>query len=139
MYRVKKEVEVRYAETDQMGVVYHANYLIWLELGRTALIDKLGYNYVTMETAGFIAPIVNVELEYKHAAVYGEVVTVETGIKKVSPFRTTYVSEIYNQAGVLCLKAEVTATCVSKADFKLRSFKKIFPEWFKAYQDIAEN
>ncbi len=45
----QKEIEVRYAETDQMGIVYHANYLVWMEVGRTALIKELGFLYKDME------------------------------------------------------------------------------------------
>ena len=46
MFVAEHEVEIRYAETDQMGVVYHSNYLVWLELGRTKLIQDLGFSYV---------------------------------------------------------------------------------------------
>jgi len=45
----KKKIEVRYAETDQMGIVYHANYLVWMELGRTQLVEDLGFKYANME------------------------------------------------------------------------------------------
>lgn len=48
-----KEIEVRYAETDQMGIVYHANYLVWMEVGRTALIKDLGFLYSDMEKEAF--------------------------------------------------------------------------------------
>ena len=46
------KVDVRYAETDQMGVVYHANYLIWFELGRSALLETMGLDYVQLEKEG---------------------------------------------------------------------------------------
>ena len=49
MFTSEKEIEVRYAETDQMGVVYHANYLVWMEIGRTTLIEDLGYEYAQLE------------------------------------------------------------------------------------------
>ena len=52
MLVVTKEIEVRYAETDQMGVVYHTNYLVWMEIGRTAFIEELGFNYVDLEKDG---------------------------------------------------------------------------------------
>lgn len=53
MHVSKKEIEVRYAETDQMGIVYHANYLVWMEVGRTALIKDLGFLYSDMEKKAF--------------------------------------------------------------------------------------
>ncbi|ADK06166.1 N-terminal part of 4-hydroxybenzoyl-CoA thioesterase [Bacillus cereus biovar anthracis str. CI] len=54
MFVAEHEVEIRYAETDQMGVVYHSNYLVWLELGRTKLIQDLGFSYVEMEKELFL-------------------------------------------------------------------------------------
>ena len=60
MYAATTEAAVRYAETDQMGVVYHANYLVWLELGRTALVESLGLSYVDMEQDGIVSPILEV-------------------------------------------------------------------------------
>ena len=50
----EKEIEIRYAETDQMGVVYHANYLVWMEIGRTKLIEDLGYTYAQLEADGYL-------------------------------------------------------------------------------------
>lgn len=137
MFSVEKEIEVRYAETDQMGVVYHANYLVWLEIGRTSFISELGYSYKEMEDAGTIAPIIKVAMEYKKPAKYGDVVTVKTWIRKTSPFRTIYVSEIYNQNKELCLAAECEATCVDAKTFQLVSFKERFPEWFEAYRSVV--
>ena len=49
MFVSEKQVEIRYADTDQMGVVYHANYVIWMEIGRTQLIRDLGYDYTKLE------------------------------------------------------------------------------------------
>lgn len=53
MHVSKKEIEVRYAETDQMGIVYHANYLVWMEVGRTALIKDLGFYTVIWKRKAF--------------------------------------------------------------------------------------
>lgn len=61
-----REIEVRYAETDQMGVVYHANYLVWMELGRTQLIKELGFNYAEMEKDGIISPVLDIQASYKN-------------------------------------------------------------------------
>ena len=61
MFVAEHEVEIRYAETDQMGVVYHSNYLVWLELGRTKLIQDLGFSYVEMEKEGIISPVLDLQ------------------------------------------------------------------------------
>ena len=61
----KKEIEVRYAETDQMGVVYHANYLVWMEIGRTQFISDLGFSYAQMERDGVLSPVIDIQASYK--------------------------------------------------------------------------
>ncbi|MCA9724830.1 MAG: hypothetical protein KC452_06005, partial [Kurthia sp.] len=70
MYISEKEIEIRYAETDQMGVVYHANYVIWLEMGRTQLIKDLGFSVTELEDAGYVSPVMNVNISYKAALRY---------------------------------------------------------------------
>ena len=74
----EKEIEVRYAETDQMGVVYHANYLVWMEIGRTKLIEDLGYTYAQLESDGFLSPVTDLSIQYKASMRYGQKATVRT-------------------------------------------------------------
>ena len=141
MYYVDRKIEVRYAETDMMGVVYHANYVIWMELGRTAFLSALGYDYKAMEDAGVQAPIVNINVTYKTPVKYGDNVFIRTWIKKSTPFRTTYRSLVVNEHGDICIEAECQAACVDAKTFKLTSFKKYNPEWFADYQrvQVGEN
>jgi len=70
------EFEVRYAETDQMGVVHHANYLIWYELARTRFCDEAGLPYAEVEALGFLMIITQAQQDYRRAAHYGETVRV---------------------------------------------------------------
>ena len=72
MFIAENEIEVRYAETDQMGVVYHANYLIWMELGRTKLINDLGFYYADMEADGILSPVMDIQASYKTPVRYGD-------------------------------------------------------------------
>jgi len=72
-------LRVRYAETDQMGVVYHANYLIWFEVGRVDFIRKLGMDYRSMEQEdGIGIAVVNVSARYKYPARYDDELVIET-------------------------------------------------------------
>lgn len=57
-------IQTRYAETDQMGVIHHSQYLIWCEIGRTDFIEKLGFSYAQMEQDGLLAPVTEVNLQY---------------------------------------------------------------------------
>lgn len=129
----KREIEVRYAETDQMGVVYHANYLVWLELGRTQLVRDLGFNYSDMEKEGVVSPVLEVNIKYKKPLRYGETATVHTWIEDYSPLKTRYGYEIYNEEGELSAVAETVNTCVKKDTFRPVSLKRQFPEWHEAY------
>jgi acyl-CoA thioester hydrolase len=75
----ESRVRVRYAETDQMGVVYHANYLIWFEVGRVDFIRKLGMDYRSMEQEdGIGIAVVNVSARYKYPARYDDELVIET-------------------------------------------------------------
>jgi acyl-CoA thioester hydrolase len=71
-------VRVRYAETDQMGVVYHSNYLIWFEVGRVEFIRQLGLNYKQMEEEGCGIAVVDVHVRYKAPARYDDELMIET-------------------------------------------------------------
>src|SRR5271170_2357836 len=72
------EVRVRYAETDQMGVVYYANYLIWFELGRVEYLRSLGFDYKQMEIEdGCILPVVEANCRYRAPARYDDVILIE--------------------------------------------------------------
>src|SRR5690625_5397224 len=70
--KIRTQIEVRYQETDQMGVVYHANYLVWFEIGRTKFIESLGFNYADMEAHNVVSPVTNVNVSYKYPVQYGD-------------------------------------------------------------------
>ena len=76
---VTTQVRVRYAETDQMGIVYYANYLIWFELGRVELLRSLGLAYSRLETDhGCILPVIEVHCRYRSPARYDDEILIET-------------------------------------------------------------
>ncbi len=74
--RAAIDVEVRYAETDQMGVVHHANYIVWFELARTSLCSRSGFHYAEIERLGYLLMVTGVEARYHRPARYGDVVQV---------------------------------------------------------------
>jgi len=86
-------LRVRYAETDQMGVAYYANYFVWCEIGRVELLRQLGFEYRQMELGhGCFLPVVEATCRYKSPARYDDVVTVETS---VSGLRTSVIRFAY--------------------------------------------
>ncbi len=74
--RTAIDIEVRYAETDQMGVVHHANYIVWFELARTRLCATSGFHYADIERLGYLLMVTGVESRYHRPARYGDVVQV---------------------------------------------------------------
>ncbi len=75
------EIEVRYAETDMMGIVYHANYLPWLEIGRTNLLKELNLPYKELEEAGKFLPVLEINVKYLKPAKYDDRIEILTTMK----------------------------------------------------------
>ena len=87
-------LRVRYQETDQMGVVFHGNYVTWFEIGRTELVRALGMPYQRIEQAGMLLPVVDLACSYQLPAHYDDLVVVCTTIGSFSPIRISFRSEI---------------------------------------------
>ena len=87
---VSVELRVRYAETDQMGVVYHANYLVWCEIGRVEFIRSLGTSYAAIERSGVTLAVAEASLRYHAPARYDDLVRVETTLADVRSRTITF-------------------------------------------------
>ncbi|GKU75778.1 thioesterase family protein [Paenibacillus sp. L3-i20] len=87
-------IRVRYQETDQMGVVFHGNYVTWFEVGRTEWIRNAGYDYNTIERNGLLLPVVDLQCRYVAPAKYDDMVLVCTRISESTPLRVTFESQI---------------------------------------------
>lgn len=114
-------VRVRYAETDQMGVVYHSNYLIWFEVGRAELIRDLGLNYKAMEEEeGALIAVVEASLRYRAPAHYDDELTVKTRIAGVrgSVLRFSYAIHRSDDDQLLC-EGATTHVVVDRAMNKI--------------------
>lgn len=81
MITSRTTVTVRYAETDMMGIVYHANYLTWFEIGRTVLLKEQGLPYVELEKLGYRLPVLEVAAKYLRPALYDDTLTIITFLK----------------------------------------------------------
>jgi acyl-CoA thioester hydrolase len=94
-------VRVRYAETDQMGVVYHGNYAEYFEMGRVEWLRNLGLTYKFMEENGVMLPVVSLTMNYKKPARYDDLLTVRTIFKKQESVKIEFDYEILNETGEL--------------------------------------
>ncbi|MCF6140434.1 acyl-CoA thioesterase [Flavobacterium sp. K77] len=107
------EVRVRYSETDQMGVVYHGNYIPYFEIGRVEWLRNKGISYKEMEKSGIALPIVSMNINYKKSARYDELLKVHTTFKSQSSVKIEFDCEIYNEGGELLTTAQFILVFVS--------------------------
>jgi acyl-CoA thioester hydrolase len=77
------DTRVRYAETDQMGVVYYSNYLVWFEVGRTELLRRKGFSHAKLEALGHKFVVTDAHCHYRNSARYDEIITIRTWLKGV--------------------------------------------------------
>jgi len=96
-------VRVRYAETDKMGVVYYANYLVWFEIGRTDWLRATGLTYRAMEADGFQLPVIEARCAYRQGARYDDELEIRTRATQVSPVRIQFDYEVLRCADNVAL------------------------------------
>ena len=111
-------VRVRYAETDQMGVVYYANYFVWFEIGRTDLLRQNGWSYREMEVDGYSLPVIDAQCAYKASAKYDDEIEVRTSGGMVSPVRVKFSYEVVRTADRLLLATGSTVHATLDRDGK---------------------
>ena len=100
-------LDVRYYETDQMGIVHHSNYIRYFECGRSDLLVKIGLPLTEIEAAGVMMPIVSVECKYRIPARFGDTLRIVSTVDSVPMAKLPVRSEIYNQDGVLLCEGKV--------------------------------
>jgi acyl-CoA thioester hydrolase len=104
---------VRYGETDQMGVAYHANYLVWCEVGRTDFIRTLGITYAEIERQGSFLAVAAADLRYAAAARYDDLIHVETWLQSVKSRTLTFAYEIHRRHPDPALLASARTTLIA--------------------------
>lgn len=87
-------LRVRYAETDQMGVVYHANYFVWFEVARADLLRRFGWTYREMEEAGVRLPVIEARCTYQRSARYDDEIEVRATARLLSAVRMEFTYEV---------------------------------------------
>lgn len=108
MYTSETQIRVRYAETDQMDVVYYGNYAQYFEVGRVEAIRQLGLSYKNMEAGGVILPVVEFTAKFLRPAHYDDLMTVRTTIKELpADHRILFHQEVYNEQGKLLTVGKV--------------------------------
>ena len=108
MYESITQVRVRYAETDQMNVVYYGNYAQYFEVGRVESIRQLGYTYKDMEASGVIMPVVELNVRYLRPATYDDLLTIKTQVRELpTDHRIEFHQEVFNEQGKMLTSGKV--------------------------------
>jgi acyl-CoA thioester hydrolase len=132
MYESNTQIRVRYAETDQMNVVYHGNYAQYFEVGRAEAIRSLGFTYKDLEAMGIIMPIVELTCKFLRPAHYDDLLTIKTMLKELpTNHRIEFHQEVYNQHEKLLTVGKVVLYFIDAATRE----KTVMPkEWHDAVE-----
>jgi acyl-CoA thioester hydrolase len=113
-------VRVRYAETDKMGVVYYANYLVWFEVARCEWFRETGFTYEGLEASGTILPVIEAHCEYERPARYDNEIEIRTRAQLLSPVRLRFDYELTRRGEPLPLAAGHTVHAAIDAEGHVR-------------------
>ncbi len=129
------KLTVRYAETDQMGVVYHTNYGIWYEIARTNYIKDIGYSYSDMEKIGILLPVINLNINYISPARYDDNIIIKTTVSKISSAKIEFLYSTYIDGDEKAINTGSSIHAFVGKDMKLINFRKNFPDIYTAIKD----
>lgn len=140
----RSDFEVRYSETDCMGVVYHSNYFSWFDVARCRLLEEIRHPYPLIEAQGYVCPVIDAEIHYSLPFKFGERAVVYTRISKASPIRTTYSYRIFHEGDdPATTKPSITGSTthcmVDGRTFKPVSIKKVMPDLLEKYKQIEQS
>jgi acyl-CoA thioester hydrolase len=119
MFVSETQIRVRYAETDQMGVVYYGNYAQYFEVARAESIRQLGYTYKEMEAEGVIMPVVELHCKFLRPANYDDLLTIKSTVKELpADHRIEFHQEVFNEKGKLLTTGNVVLYFVTAKDMQ---------------------
>ena len=130
-------IMVRYAETDQMGVVHHSNYAVWFEAGRTDFIRKLGLPYSRIEERGAMLPLIELKCRFKGFARYEDEIIIRTNIQEYSGTRLIFHYEIVKAGSDKVITEGETMHCWADSKLKPVNLKKFMPEIYELIEKAA--
>jgi acyl-CoA thioester hydrolase len=134
MYTTEFQIRVRYAETDQMNVVYHANYATYFEVARTESIRNLGFTYREMEAMGVEMPVVDIHMRYLRPAHYDDLLTVRTQLRSLpEKHEIVFHQEIFNERKKMITSGKVTLYFLDKTSKKRTVLPEILREKLSSY------
>lgn len=137
MFATETQVRVRYAETDQMGVVYHSNYFPYFETARAESIRALGFTYADMEKMGIIMPVVDIHCRYLRPARYDDLLTIKTMLRELPVHhKIEFHHEVYNEKDELLVVGKIILYFMEAGTMKKAAMPDQLMEKLKPYYGI---
>ncbi len=130
---------VRYAETDQMGIVHHANYAVWFEMGRTDFLKNVGVAYSSIEAKGVLLPLYEMNCKFIAPAKYEDEIAVLTSINNLSRVRFSFSYQVLNANTKKLLASGETMHAWTDKDFKPINVEKKIPEIYSILSKLTQN
>jgi acyl-CoA thioester hydrolase len=130
-------LRVRYSETDQMGVVYHGNYINWFEVGRTEMLRELGQDYRTAEKKGLKLPVMGLGCQFIKPALYDDLIQIRTRVSHYTGVKLSFCYEICRDEEVLVTGE--SSHCWTNNEFRPVHLKKKWIDLHEIIQKLASN
>lgn len=131
-------IRTRYAETDQMGVIYHANYFTWFEIGRTEFFRQLKMNYRELEEENILLPVIDVGCKYIQSAKYDDEIIIKTRLINLKGVKLEFRYEIVRKVDNVLLAEGYTKHAFVNKELKPVNFKKKMPHVWDALNQSIE-
>ena len=132
----KTKIQLRYADTDQMGVIHHSRYFQFFEIGRLNLLDKFNLNYYDVEKNNLMMPIRDVGCTYLKSIKADEDIYVETKVKKYTKYQIIFDHKIVTSSNEIKCKGHTKIVLVDKDSFQLRRLDLSLPQLFKQLEEL---
>jgi len=134
MFISETKIRVRYAETDQMGVVYHSNFFPYFEVARAEAIRQMGFTYAEMEKTGIIMPVVDVHARFLRPALYDELLTIKTLLKELPVHhKIEFHHEVFNEKKELVCTGKIILYFMEKEGMKRTVMPGILQQHLEKY------
>ena len=121
--------EIKYYETDRMGITHHSNYIRFMEEARIDFLKQLGWDYAKLEEMGIVSPVTKVDCQYKVPTTFGDELRITVLVKECSGIRIQFLYTMKNQRGIICCTAS-SEHCFVTAEGKIVRVDKEFPEFY---------
>ncbi|RAL26840.1 acyl-CoA thioesterase [Thermoflavimicrobium daqui] len=132
-------IRVRYQETDQMGVVYHTNYMVWFEVARTDFVRDIGLSYRDMEKLGVLLPVIEVNCVFRSPARYDDEIIIKTYVKELSGSKVIFEYEVLRKEDNKLLATGFSKHLWVNREMKRINLAHVLPDIYERLLQYAPN